>query len=57
LKASHTVSEVLWTLIQEKLDPQTIHNCSVACPNFGMGQIFWLSASNSIWFWSPHKKI
>jgi len=26
LKASYTVSEALCTLIQEKLDPQTIHN-------------------------------
>jgi len=26
LKALYTVSEVLWTLIQEKLDPQTTHN-------------------------------
>jgi len=26
VKALYTVSEVLWTLIQQKLDPQTIRN-------------------------------
>jgi len=26
LKALYTFSEVLWTLIQEKVDPQTMHN-------------------------------
>jgi len=42
LKALYIVSEVLWTLIQEKLDPQTIQNSSEASQNFVRGQIFWL---------------
>jgi len=28
LNASHAVSEILWTLIQEKLNPQTVYNCN-----------------------------
>jgi len=34
LKASYTVSDVLWTLTQEKFNPQTIHNSSEASPKF-----------------------
>jgi len=33
LKASYTVSEVLWTLIQEKLDPQAINNWNFTRPH------------------------
>jgi len=33
LKASYTVSEVLWTLIQAKMDPQTIYNWNFRRPH------------------------
>jgi len=53
LKVSYTVSNVLWALIQEKLDPQTIHNSSVASPTFyKRGQIQYFAFNRAIWFGS-----
>jgi len=46
-----TVSKVFWTLIQEKWDTQTIHNCGVASPKFWEGSIILTSGEQQYLFW------